>query len=52
MNNILTNLITIKFYANKEIATSKVDVCFAMGKITQEQYPALMLLIDEKYPTT
>lgn len=50
MYNILTNLINKKFYADKAIATAKVDVCFAMGKITQDQYSTLILLIDEKYP--
>lgn len=51
MYNILTNLINKKFYADRETAISKVDVCFAMGKITQDQYSTLILLIDENYPT-
>ena len=50
MYNILTNLINKKFYADKTTATEKVDVCFAMGKITQDQYSSLILLIDVNYP--
>lgn len=49
MYRILTNLINKKFYANAEEAQAKVDTCFAMGKITQEQYADLTLLIEEKY---
>lgn len=50
MYNILTNLINKKFYSDKQTATEKVDVCFAMGKITQDQYSNLIILIEEKYP--
>lgn len=49
MFNILRNLITKRFYSTKEEAQAKVDVCFAMGKITQEQYTDLTMLIDEVY---
>lgn len=52
MNNILTNLINIKFYATKELAVSKVETCFAMNRITDTQYPVLVQLIDEKYGVT
>lgn len=51
MNNILTNLINKRFYTDKATATAKVDICFAMGKITQDQYTSLTMLIDENYPT-
>lgn len=50
MYNILTNLINKKFYADRETATAKVDACFAMEKITADQYASLTMLIDEKYP--
>ena len=50
MYNILTNLITKGFYADRTNAINKVDMCFGMAKITQEQYINLSLLIDEKYP--
>ena len=50
MNNILKNLITKKFYADKDTATVKVDTCFAMNKITADQYSDLVMLINEHYP--
>lgn len=50
MYRILTNLINKKFYATKEQATAKVDITFAMGKITEEQYTDLTMLIEEMYP--
>lgn len=50
MNNILKNLITKKFYADRDTATAKVDTCFAMNKITADQYSDLVMLIDEHYP--
>lgn len=50
MYNILKNLINKKYYANREMAISKVDTCFAMNKLTEDQYSDLMMLIDEKYP--
>lgn len=49
MYNILTNLVNKKFYADRETAIAKIDVCFAMGKITTAQLSALMLLLVEKY---
>ena len=50
MYRILTNLINKHFYATKEQATAKVDITFAMGKITEEQYTDLTMLIEEMYP--
>lgn len=49
MFNILKNLINKKFYTTKEEAQAKVDMCFAMGKLTQDQYAELTMLIEEKY---
>lgn len=50
MFNILKNLITKHFYGTREEAQAKVDTCFAMGKITQDQYSDLVMLVDEQYP--
>lgn len=50
MYRILTNLINKKFYATKEMATAKVDIAFAMGKITEEQYTDLTMVIEKIYP--
>ena len=50
MYRILTNLINKHFYATKEMAIAKVDITFAMGKITEEQYTDLTMLIEEMYP--
>ena len=50
MYRILTNLINKHFYATKKMATAKVDITFAMGKITEEQYTDLTMLIEEMYP--
>jgi len=49
MFNILQNLINKKFYTTKAEAQAKVDTVFAMGKITQDQYSTLVMLIEEKY---
>ena len=50
MFNILKNLIQKHFYSNRTEAQAKVDMCFAMGKLTQEQYTDLTMLIEEAYP--
>lgn len=49
MYNTLYKLINKRFYVDAETAQSKVDVCFAMGKITESQYSDLVMLINEKY---
>lgn len=49
MYRILSNLITKHYYPDKETAQEKCDVCFAMGKITEEQYTDLTALVDEIY---
>ena len=46
---LMTNLIKKKFYATKEEAIAKLDVYFAMNRITEEEYAELCLLADEKY---
>jgi len=50
MYNKLKKLIEKRFYADRETAIAKVETCFAMNTITQEQYADLMMLIDEYYP--
>lgn len=49
MFNILKNLINVKFYKTKEIAVNKVNVCFAMNVVTEENYTELTMLVDSKY---
>lgn len=49
MFNSLKKLIKAHFYATAEIATSKVDTVFAMGKITEGQYIELTMLIEQEY---
>lgn len=49
MFNILRNLINKRFYTTKEEAIAKVDTVFAMGRITQDEYSTLVMLIDEVY---
>ena len=51
MYNILKNLITVKFYKTKEIAINKVNVCFGMDTITEENYTELTMLIEAQYIT-
>ena len=50
MGNILKNLINKQFYADRETAINKVDTCYAMNKITSDQYAELMELIEANYP--
>lgn len=47
--SIMTNLITKKYYAEKTEATEKLDVYFAMGRISAEQYSELTFLAEETY---
>lgn len=50
MYNIMTKLINKRFYANAEDAQNKIDVFFAVGRITDEQYSELAALIEQVYP--
>lgn len=47
--SIMHNLISKKFYSEKSQATEKLDIYFAMNKITAEQYSELTLLAEEYY---
>lgn len=54
MNNtvitkLMTNLITKKFYKTKDEAIAKLDVYFAMSRISEEEYATLVLLAEETY---
>jgi hypothetical protein len=54
MNNtvivkLMTNLIEKKFYETKDEAVAKLDVYFAMNRISEEEYATLTLLAEETY---
>lgn len=52
MNVVVTliqNLINSKFYKTKEEVYSKIDVFFAVGRITSDEYTSLAELINETY---
>ena len=46
----MTNLIEKKFYDTKDEAIAKLDVYFAMNRISEEEYATLALLAEEVYP--
>lgn len=46
---LMTNLIEKKFYDTKDEAIAKLDVYFAMNRISEEEYAALALLAEETY---
>lgn len=45
----MKKLIQKKFYKTAEDAQDKIDVFFAVGRLTDEQYTELSLLIQEVY---
>ena len=47
--NLMKNLISKKFYDTKEEAIAKLDVYFAMNRISEEEYAELALLADLTY---
>lgn len=54
MNNtvivkLMTNLINKKFYSTKDEAIAKLDVYFAINRISEEEYATLALLAEEVY---
>lgn len=54
MNNtvivkLMENLINKKFYKTKDEAVAKLDVYFAMNRISEEEYATLALLAEEVY---
>lgn len=54
MNNtvivkLMENLINKKFYDTKDEAIAKLDVYFAMNRISEEEYATLALLAEKTY---
>jgi hypothetical protein len=45
----MENLINKKFYNTKDEAVAKLDVYFAMNRISEEEYATLALLAEEVY---
>ena len=46
---LLDKLITKKYYANKTDIQNKLDVFYAMSKITDEEYTTLTLKTEQMY---
>lgn len=46
---LMTNLIGKKFYKTKDEAVAKLDVYFAMSRISEEEYATLVLLAESTY---
>ena len=46
---LMTNLIEKKFYETKDEAVQKLDVYFAMNRISEEEYAELVLLAESMY---
>ena len=46
---LLENLITKKYYENKAEIQNKLDVFYAMSKISDEEYTALTLKVEDDY---
>lgn len=47
---MMANLINKKFYDGKDEAIEKLDVYFAMNRITEDEYMELVMLAEEMYP--
>lgn len=48
---LMTNLISKKFYDTKDEAIAKLDVYFAMNRISEEEYAEIALLAESVYET-
>lgn len=46
---LMTNLIEKKFYDTKDEVIAKLDVYFAMNRISEEEYATLALLAEGTY---
>lgn len=46
---LLKNLITKKYYEEKEIIVNKLNFFFALNQITEQDYSELMLQIEDTY---
>ncbi len=49
ISELLEKLITKKFYANKEDIENKLNIFYAMSKISDEDYTNLVLKLEEVY---
>lgn len=49
INALMNNLIEKKFYKSKDEATQKLDVYFAMNRISEEEYFELVLFCEKTY---
>lgn len=49
ISKLLENLITKKFYKNKEEVNAKLTVFYAVNQITDEEYTTLTLKVEEVY---
>lgn len=49
MANAMKLLINKKFYKTAEDAQKKIDIFFAVGRISEDEYMELSSLIAEKY---
>lgn len=49
ISTLLDNLIIKKYYENKTDIQNKLDVFYAMSKITDEEYTTLTLKVEEMY---
>ena len=52
MYSVMTKLISKRFYATGAEAQTKLDVFYAVGRLTDGQYTELTLLVEEMYPVT
>lgn len=49
---LLEKLVLKKYYENKEEIENKLNIFFAMSKITDEEYSDLTLKLEEVYAAT
>ncbi|MBQ9687172.1 MAG: hypothetical protein IJV41_11635 [Oscillospiraceae bacterium] len=49
MYNTMKKLIEKKFYKTADAAQDKIDVFFAVGRLSDEDYTELALLVQEVY---
>lgn len=49
ITTLLENLITKKYYKNKAEIQNKLDVFYAMSKISDEEYTTLTLKVEDVY---
>ena len=50
--NLMTNLNNKKFYDTKDEAVAKLDVYFALNRISEEEYAELAMLAESVYEPT